>query len=155
MSKAWENSDFLYLWKATFENKVIAQHPKDLYSKHDPKAEWNPSSFRDFLDYFEAHPDELVKFELISPENTFTVSLSDPERPKILCERRGRWGSITNTLLHKEKRPLSDIRMIYYRKMETRIENGVVGKPRVLGYCLGYQGLDKNGANRQKVITVI
>lgn len=155
MSKAWENSDFLYLWKATFENKVIAQHPKDLYSKHDPDAEHNPSSFRDFQDYFDGHSEELVKFELISRENTFEVDLSEPSKPKISCERRGRWGSVSNTLLHKEKRPLSNIRIIYYRNMETTIVNGKVGKPRVLSYVLGYQGLDKNGNNRQKTITVI
>lgn len=151
----WENSDFKYLWKATFEKKIIPQHPQDLYSKHDPKAEHNPSSFRDFLDYFNSHAEELVKFELISRENTFEVSLSDPERPKILCERRGRWGSITNTLLHKEKRPLRNVRIIYYRNMEATITNGKIGKPRVVGYVLGYQGLDENGNNRQKVITVI
>ena len=146
---------FDYLWRATFKKKVIVQHPQDLYSKHDPKAEHNPSSFRDFQDYFENHSEELVKFELISRENTFEVNLSDPTKPKISCERRGRWGSSTNTLLHKEKRPLRDVRIIYYRNMEATIVNGKIGSPRVMGYVLGYQGRDGNGNNRQKVITVI
>lgn len=146
---------FDYIWKATFKGKVIAQHPNDLYSKHDPSAEWNPSSFRDFQDYFQDHADELEKFELISRENTFTVDLSTPDKPKIYCDRRGRWGSSTNTLLHKEKRPLHDLRMIYYRKMEVTVRNGRSSLPRVLSYTLGYQGLDENGNNRQKTVTVI
>ena len=44
---------FKFLWKATFKGKVICQHPDDKYSKFDPEASYNPSSFRDFLDYFE------------------------------------------------------------------------------------------------------
>lgn len=146
---------FKYLWRAVFKNKVITQHPQDIYSKHDPKAEYNPSSFRDFQDYFDEHKDELVKFELISPDNTYTVTLDDPEYPKILCEKRSRWGSITYTLLHKEKRPLKNIRIIYLRKMEVKMFNGVIGTPRVEGYILGYQGIDKNGANRKKTISVV
>ena len=43
---------FAYLWRAEFSNgKKITQDPEDLYSKHNSKAEYNPSSFRDFLDY--------------------------------------------------------------------------------------------------------
>ena len=146
---------FKYLWKATFKGKTIAQHTPDLYSKHNPKAEWNPSSFRDFVEYFEEHPTELLKFELISPEETFEINLSDQEKPKILCERRGRWGSITNTLLHKEKRPLRNVRIIYYRDMEATVVGAKFVEPRVLGYVIGYQGIDANGNNRQKKISVV
>ena len=42
-----------YKWVARFKKKTISQPSDDRYSKYDPKSEYNPSSFRDFLDYFE------------------------------------------------------------------------------------------------------
>jgi hypothetical protein len=51
-NKMFDN--FKYLWGARFANgHIITQHPKDLYSKHNPESAYNPSSFRDFLDYAE------------------------------------------------------------------------------------------------------
>ena len=152
---SWANSNFKYLWRATFENKLIAQHPADRYSKHDPNSDYNPSSFRDFLDYFEGHEDELIKFELCSREADYKILLDDPAHPKIIETKYGRWGSVTNTLLHKEKRPLHNVRIIYYRNMEATIVDGKAQEPRVLSYVVGYQGLDENGNNRQKSIIVI
>lgn len=148
---------FEYLWKATFKKKTICQHPKDLYSKHDPEAEYNPSSFRDFLDYFEEHPDELVKFELANRDKSrsIVVSFEKPSKPSIWALEISRWGNEKKTLLHAEKRPLSDIRVIYFRAMETTIKDGAIGEPKVLNYTIGYQGLDGNGASRKKMITVV
>ena len=41
-------------WEARFlDGKVITQPDDDKYSKHDDSKEWNPSSYRDFLDYFD------------------------------------------------------------------------------------------------------
>jgi len=146
---------FKYLWRATFEHKTITQHPEDRYSKFDQNAEYNPSSFRDFIDYFEVHKDELKKFELISKENVFVIDFSDKEKPVIYRDRYGRYGRSSHTILHKEKRPLHDIRVIYYRQCECEMRNGRFGFPRVNSYVVGYQGLDENGHNRQKQITVI
>lgn len=146
---------FKYLWKATFEHRTITQHPEDKYSKFDPKAEYNPSSFRDFIDYFDAHKKELRKFELISKENIFTIDFSSEGKPVIYCDRYGRYGSHSHAILYREKRPLHDIRVIYYRKCECECRNGVFGAPRVNSYVIGFQGLDENGHNRQKQISVI
>lgn len=147
---------FKFLWRATFKNKVITQHPEDKYSKHNPEAEYNPSSFRDFLDYFEGHKSELVKFELISDTTTVGIDLENANKPEIVMDVRNRWGTYTKkTLLHREKRVLSDVRVIYYRKMEAKVVDGAIGEPRVAEYVLGYQGLDENGNNRQKTISVV
>ena len=150
-----EKSKFKYLWRANFIKKTITQHPEDKYSGYDPDAEWNPSSFRDFQNYFDGHSGELVSFELVGDGIKYTVDLTRPWSPIIYSDEEGRWGSETHTLLHREKRPLRNVRIIYYRNMETTIENGVFGKPRVVSYALGYQGLDDKGNCRKKVITVI
>lgn len=150
-----EKSKFKYLWRAVFNKKVITQHPEDRYSKHNPDAEWNPSSFRDFQNYFDKHSGELISFELVGKDATYTVDLTRPWCPMIYVDERGRWGSEKHTLIHREKRPLRDVRIIYYRNMETTIVDGVFGEPRVLGYVIGYQGIDENGNSRKKMITVI
>ena len=150
-----KKSKFKYLWRANFIRKTITQHPEDKYSGYKPDAEWNPSSFRDFQNYFDGHSGELVSFELVGKDKKYTVDLTRPWCPMIYSDEEGRWGSEIHTLLHREKRPLTNVRIIYYRNMETTIVDGVVGEPRVLSYTLGYQGIDKNGNNRQKTITVI
>lgn len=153
--KTLAKSKFKYLWRAVFQKKTITQHPEDKYSRHNPDAEWNPSSFRDFQNYFDGHSGELTRFELVGKDTTYTVDLTRPWCPIIYVDERGRWGSEKHTLIHREKRPLRDVRVIYYRKMEVDAKDGKLGEPRVVGYCLGYQGLDANGANRQKVVTVV
>ena len=153
--KNLEKSKFKYLWRATFKKKVITQHPEDKCSNYKPDAEWNPSSFRDFQNYFDKHPGELIAFELVSRDATYTIDLTRPWCPMIYSDERGRWGAEKHTIIYREKRPLRDVRIIYYRNMENTITNGVFGEPRVLGYVIGYQGIDNNGNNRQKTICVV
>lgn len=153
--KNLEKSKFKYLWRAVFQKKTITQHPEDKYSRHNPDAEWNPSSFRDFQNYFDNHSKELISFELVGKDATYTVDLTRPWCPMIYADERGRWGSEKHTLIHREKRPLRDVRIIYYRNMEATIVDGVFGEPRVLSYVIGYQGIDENGNSRKKMITVI
>lgn len=150
-----KNSKFKYLWRANFLKRTITQHPEDRYSRFDPEAEWNPSSFRDFQNYFNGHSGELLSFELVGDGIVYTIDLARPWCPIIYSDEKKRWGAEEHTLIHREKRPLRDVRIIYYRKMEADVTNGLVGEPRVAGYVIGYQGLDSNGNNRQKVITVI
>ena len=150
-----KSSKFSYLWRATFKDKVINQHPEDKYSRHNPEAEWNPSSFRDFQNYFDKHSNELVSFELVGDGKVYTVDLTRPWCPTIYSDERGKWGYEKHILLHREKRPLKDVRIIYYRNVESEIRDGIIGEPRITGYVIGYQGLDDKGNNRQKVITVI
>ena len=153
--KSLEKSKFKYLWRANFIKKTITQHPEDKYSGYNPDAEYNPSSFRDFQNYFDGHSGELISFELVGKDITYTVDLTRPWCPMIYVDERGRWGSEKHTLIHREKRPLRDVRIIYYRNMEATIVDGIFGEPRVLGYVLGYQGLDENGNSRKKMISVI
>ena len=148
-------SKFKYLWRANFLKKTITQHPDDKYSRFDPDAEWNPSSFRDFQNYFDGHSGELRSFELVGEDKVYTVDLSRAWCPIIYVNEKGRWGSEKHTLLHREKRPLRNVRIIYYRNMETTIKDGVFDNPQVVSYALGYQGLDDKGNCRKKVITVI
>ena len=154
--KNLEKSKLKYLWRASFKKKNILQHPQDLYSKYDPEAEYNPSSFRDFQEYFDEHKDELESFGLWSDKDCYLVDFTKTGYPEIRMLRKGKnWASDKTIILHREKRPLTNVRVIYYRNMEATIVDGVVGEPRVLSYTLGYQGIDKNGNNRQKTITVI
>ena len=150
-----EKSKFKYLWRAVFLKRTITQHPDDRYSRYNPDADWNPSSFRDFQNYFDNHSGELISFELVGDKVKYTVDLTRPWCPIIYCDEKGRWGSETHTLLHREKRPLENVRIIDFRNVETTIVDGEVGEPKVVGYTIGYQGIDKNGNNRQKTITVI
>lgn len=146
-----------YRWLAVFEHKVIGQPEDDRYSKHNPDADWNPSSFRDFQDYFDEHPSELQHFELWGQDDMYYVDFwTDPKKPMIKHLKKGSsWGSDEETILEREKSPLKDLRVIYYRNMQMTIKNGQTSSPEVLGYVLGYQGIDKSGKNRQKIITVL
>lgn len=147
---------FKYLWRASFRKKNIYQHPQDLYSKYNPEAEYNPSSFRDFQDYFDEHKDELDSFSLWSDKDCYLVDFTKTGYPEIRMLKRGKdWASDKIIVLHREEEELTDIRPIYYRNMEATIVDGVFGEPKVKAFCIGYQGLDKNGNSRKKIITVI
>lgn len=152
---------FKYIWEALFVDKndrmkIIRQPADDRYSKHDSEAEYNPSSFRDFLDYWEGHKDELLRFALHSEGKSYTVNLINPRKPKIYCDEYSRWGNIKHKILWSEKRPLKDVRIIYFREVEADVVIGEkIKEPRIKSFVLGYQGLDKNGNNRQKTITVL
>lgn len=143
-----------YKWVARFKNKVIRQPDDDRYSKFCPEAEWNPSAFRDFQDYFDGHKDELETFELISKNERYMVDFRG-SKPIVTNTTTTRWGYNKHSVLHREKRDLSDVRVIYYRKMQLVIKDGQASSPEVLGYVLGYQGNDANGNNRQKTIYII
>lgn len=153
--KNLEKSKFKYLWRANFIKKVITQHPEDKYSGYNPDAEWNPSSFRDFQNYFDGHSGELLSFQLVGKNKVYTVDLTRAWSPIIYCDEEGRWGTEKHTVIYKEKRPLKDVRIIYYRNMEADIVDGVMGESRVVGYVLGYQGIDENGGCRKKMISVL
>lgn len=145
---------YKYMWSANFKDKTIRQDPEDRYSKNDDSAEWNPTSFRDFLDYFEGHSSELETFELGDGTDRITIWLGG-ERPIIYRSHKNRWGLEETIIIHKEKRPLKNIRPIYYRKMECEVLDGKLGEPYVRGFVVGYQGLDENGKNRQKEVVMV
>lgn len=146
---------FKYLWSAKFANgHVVQQRPDDRYSKHNPKAEHNPSSFRDFLDYAESHPDvPLVEFKLSNKGCAYTVSFKNPKRPVIYYDENNKYGIATKHFeWFKCKRDLTNIRPIYYRQMEMDV---MTGEKRCLGFVIGFQGNEPNGNNYQKTISVL
>lgn len=145
-----------YRWIAIFKDRIIQQPEDDKYSKYNPDAEWNPSSFRDFQDYFDEHNNELVSFGIWGDDKAYVVHFPSDCEPYIEEVIKGdNWGGDKFAIVHRENEPLSDIRVIYYRRMELEIKGCDVGSPRVLGYCIGYQGIDKNGNNRQKILDVV
>lgn len=146
---------FKYLWSAKFANgHIIRQHPNDLYSKHNPKASHNPSSFRDFLDYVESHPDvPVVEFKLSNKDKAYTVGFEQPGRPVIYYDENNKYGIPTKHYeWFKCKRDLTNIRPIYYRQMEMDL---LTGEKRCLGFVIGFQGNEPNGNNYQKTINVL
>ncbi|MBQ1569583.1 MAG: hypothetical protein IIZ78_00560 [Clostridiales bacterium] len=154
--KNWKSNRFKYLWLANFKKKTILQDPEDKYSKHDPNAEYNPSSYRDFEEYFNGHEGDLATFELWSDDNVFIVDFVKAGHPSIRCIRKGKnWAQDVVTILHREKRELHDIKPIYMRNMQADIIEGQLTTPKVLSYTLGYEGIDKNGDKRKKIITVV
>lgn len=146
---------FKYLWSAKFANgHIVRQHPNDLYSKHNPKASHNPSSFRDFLDYVESHPDvPVVEFKLSNKDKAYTVGFEQPGRPVIYYDENNKYGIPTKHYeWFKCKRDLTNIRPIYYRQMEMDL---LTGEKRCLGFVIGFQGNEPNGNNYQKTINVL
>lgn len=146
---------FKYMWQAEFaDGHIIKQHPQDLYSKHDIKLPTNPSSFRDFLDYFETHPNGLRKFALSGEDKVVSVLFPENGKPEIHIDDINRWGSIKHSIFAKQKRELTNLRPIYYRNMEAELSPSGV-KKRVVGFVIGYQGNDEHGKNVQKTVTVL
>lgn len=145
--------NFAYLWRAEFsDGHIVTQDPDDRYSRHNSKAEWNPSSFRDFIDYAEEHPDaRLEKFCLFGAEKTYTVIFKD--RPVIMYDETNRYGVQTKHYeWYKCKRELTNLRPIYYRHMSLDM---LTGKKELMYYVIGFQGNEANGSNFKKELKVV
>ena len=140
-------------WQAIFYNEnledddavFITQPEDDRYSKHDDNADWNPSSYRDFLDYFKGHKDELYQFRLFNKNTNseVVVDFSDLNKPYIIGEATLYDGYLANA------------QPVYYRKMKNEAINGVFGEPQVQSYVVGFQGQLENGKNFQHTIEVV
>lgn len=146
---------FKYLWQGKFsDGHIVRQHPEDKYSKHDPNAISNPSSFRDFLDYASEHPEaRVVEFSLFNEKETYTVSFADPEKPAILCDVKNRYGDVTKHYeLVKCKRNLQNARPIYYRRVEMNLQTG---DKLITKFVVGFQGNEANGRNYKKTVDVL
>lgn len=137
---------YSWRWHAHFSNgKVIIQPEDDKYSKHDDNKDWNPSSFRDFLDYFNDHKDKLTSFGLVNKEKRQAVLVRfDRGSIKMFSYKDG---DLDVTPINKEEKKLSEVQPIYFRKMQNKAINGVFGEPEVIAYTIGYQGHDENGKN--------
>lgn len=147
-------SKFKYLWKAIFEHDgehhIITQPRDDKYSKHNPEAEWNPSSFRDFQEYFDEHPDQLVEFRLETGDSCDYEEWGvcfDDGRVHVQHGWKDESGLWHMSIIHKEESRLYNLRPIYYRQCESEIVNGEMRGSRVLNYTIGYQGNLETGEN--------
>ena len=132
-----------YLWSAYFEDGTIINQPADdRYSKHVEGAEWNPSSFRDLIDYQEKSPltsfsieDNRFFYAVYLPTGEFTATSDDGvEAPFTL-----------------EHEPVTDRKLIYYREMHKDNIDGEWQEPRVNAYIIGYEGKDANGKVHKKI----
>lgn len=132
---------FKYLWQARFKDgHVIKQPPDDRYSKHVDGAEYNPSAFRDIVEYLDKSP--MVMFSLENDREACAVNLEDGEF------------FINGTVL-KLERPLEELvdrQVIYFRTM--RIDNKT-NRQIVYAYNFGYKGTDpESGKVIEKIITI-
>lgn len=135
---------FHYLWLAIFDdNHRIEQPADDRYSKHDDTKDYNPSSFRDILDYEKTSP--LAHFIL--------CEYGDPHGTKYGIDlHKGEFYINGNFIsLERPLEELHDRQLIYFRTMRA---NMVTHEQGVYAYNFGYKGKDKNGKVVEKVITI-
>ena len=128
---------FNYLWTGYFNNGHIIEQPEDdKYSKHDDNSEYNPSSFRDLLEYTES---KLVLFKLKSKDKEILVNLIT--------------GDITINDVVFTTNDVVNPKLIYYRDIEKDFINGQPIDERIVAYNVGYEYLI-NGKNKQNIIRI-
>ena len=128
---------FNYLWTGYFNNGHIIEQPEDdKYSKHDDNSEYNPSSFRDLLEYTES---KLVLFKLKSKDKEISVNLIT--------------GDITINDVVFTTNDVVNPKLIYYRDIEKDFINGQPVDERIVAYNVGYEYLI-NGKNKQNIIRI-
>lgn len=150
-----------WLWEACFYNDkledddavFISQPPDDRYSKHDDNAEWNPSSYRDFLDYFNEHKDELQYFKLKKVGSDEYVIVHFEKDGPYICKFNKLPGKEYEYCCEHLEDGVTDAQPIYYREMQNTSVNGVFGEPECIAYVVGFQG-KKDGKNYQQVVRV-
>lgn len=144
--------NFSWHWQARFrDGKVIVQPDDDKYSKHDDSKDYNPSSFRDFLDYFNKDRNNLDSFGIVSnKEDKVVVVRFDENEIRLFTYKKGD----KDVAVKKKCEKLKNAQPIYFRKMENTSVNGVFGTPKVVSYTIGFQGTDKNGKNAQYLLEV-
>lgn len=128
------------LWAAVFDDgHVICQPEDDRYSKHDDNASWNPSAFRDVLEY----DGKLVFFIL----DNVAVDIVNG----LFCTHPGK---VTRQSFSLELEPLIERKLIYFRVTDRDYKNGVGQEPFIAKYVIGYEGKNAQGVVEKKVIYV-
>jgi hypothetical protein len=129
-----------YLWNAYFhDGYIIMQPPDDRYSKHDDNAEWNPSSFRDILEY----GGELTLFTLCDARRNVVAAVNLKD----------------GTIQHLGKQVHSTAstepkKLVYYREVDVDYVDGVFSDSNIAAYCVGYEYKNKDGKNIQRIIRI-
>lgn len=128
-----------YLWSGIFANGVVIdQSADDKYSKHDDEAEWNPSAFRDLLDYQSVCT--LKLFQL----GDYSVNLTT-----------GEWVVDNKHFFMDENDINSERKLIYFRTMQRLNNDGVWDEePTVVSYTFGYEYKNSKGINQTRTITI-
>lgn len=93
--------------------------------------------------YFDVKQDEVVSFTLSNREHTYTVNLEDGH-----FEVDG-----VSFLMHTDPE-LKDYRLIYYRQHTHSFNQNDEELAHEIVYCLGWQTLDKNEKNVQRIMTI-
>jgi len=128
-----------FLWTATFADGHIIQQPEDdRYSKHDDTSEWNPSSFRDIIEYSETSP--LVLFAILNEEHKVELELNS--------------GTFTQNGLRYQIGPSGENKLIYFRDMNQENVDGEWQEPYVVNYNIGYEYKDEHGKVQKRIITI-
>lgn len=143
------------LWSAVFEDGHIIDQPQDdKYSKHDETAEWNPSSFRDLLEY-----EEISKLKWFHLLETKKRSVTIRNGHDVTSHARI-WALNAQTgdfYLDGVKFRLDDWqgdrKLIYFRKMLRDNIDGEWQEPRVASYNFGYE-YNENGKTVKRIITI-
>lgn len=131
------------LWTAYFDDgHAILQPVSDQYSKHDPDAEWNPSAFRDVLEYKGTLERFVLSDRILSGGHKYTVSLKEG------CFY------VNGTRFSLEETPLENRKLIYYREMIRDNINGEWQEAKINRYVIGYEGKDPEGKVKKKVIYI-
>lgn len=133
---------FKYHWEATFKDgTTITQPADDRYSKHNDKAEHNPSAFRDILDHQEVSPLEF--FALVGQDRqVYAVSLDTGEF----------FINGTTFMLDQPLEELKDRKLIYFR---TNRMNMQTHEQYTHAFNFGYEGKHPDsGKIVKKVITI-
>ena len=132
-----------YLWVAFFEDgNIIIQPEDDKYSKHDNKAEHNPSAFRDILDH--QKESKLMNFLLLHDDDTEQISLD-------LSNGEFSLGGFPFFLGDEGE---VERKLIFYRNVEQKFIDGEAQDPEIVSYSVGYEYKDEKGKVQKKVITV-
>lgn len=133
-----------YLWSGIFANGTVIDQPKnDLYSKHDPDAEWNPSAFRDLQDY-QDNVCTLKIFQLDSYDHHVSVNLLT-----------GEWFMDDKRFFMDENDINSERKLIYYRTMQRYNNDGVWDdEPVVVSFTIGYEYKDSKNKTHKRTITI-
>jgi len=130
-------ANLTHLWQADFEDgHTINQPHDDRYSKHDDSAEWNPSAFRDVLEY-----DGQLKMFWVGG---FGINLETGMfRPEDETDQ-----------FSLEQVPLTERKLIYYRETIRDNINGEWQVAHVSRYVIGYEGKNPDGEIEKKVLYI-
>lgn len=131
-----------YTWYASFEDgHLLTQPDDDKYSKHKDGADWNPSSFRDILDYEEK-----------SRLQTFSI-VSDGDYEIYMNLVTGEFAIDGNSFRLDKKGDTVKRKLIFFRDVEQNFVDGVAQEPEVVAYNIGYE-YKENGKNVKRIITI-